>query len=502
MKRLIPLAVFAVSSTGYADTYHYVGPTNPANGYHMEATLKVAGSLTPNTDYINAPANLGLISGSISVLDAAGNNAGASTPIPVSNWVSLRTNANRLPQYWVVGSNVNQVTTVNNDPATSNGPFWQAYTNYAPQGWAGYLANVDYEQYTYAIEYPVAQGCPAATPCNASTTTGTGLSIPTYSPFNYILNPTGSTVANWTLTPDAPVPPTTIQLSISTAFPAAMVGQAYTGNVTIANGTAPYAITVSGLPAGLVSNNGAISGTPTTAGTYTVTVNATDNLGDSGVTSASIVVAPAASCQGTSAIVSSTAVSKLFMTLANGQKVQYSNVYGSPGTTTFTYNGGLTAATAFTVGNIVTYLGTLDASTICVPSSLTFDVPAPVVPNCTAPAVLDTATNSCVIPPVVCVAPQVRDAATNTCVTPPPTALTCTKPAGATSAPDIHAKLTAVNGKQLTIGSKAVTLLDCAKVTYNGKAKAPVVGYDADSNKGYILNGVTYSTSIIIDDGK
>ncbi|SJM91315.1 hypothetical protein CRENPOLYSF2_2180001 [Crenothrix polyspora] len=55
--------------------------------------------------------------------------------------------------------------------------------------------------------------------------------------------------------------------------------------------------------------------------------------------------------------------------------------------------------------------------------------PAPTTPTCTAPQVLDSATNTCITPPPGtpdCTAPQVLDSATNTCVTPPPP--TCTEP--------------------------------------------------------------------------
>ncbi|MGS0744223.1 putative Ig domain-containing protein, partial [Glaciimonas sp. GG7] len=53
----------------------------------------------------------------------------------------------------------------------------------------------------------------------------------------------------------------------------------YSGQLTANGGTGPYAMTVSSgsLPAGLVlGTNGSVSGTPTTAGTYTFTVTATD----------------------------------------------------------------------------------------------------------------------------------------------------------------------------------------------------------------------------------
>lgn len=303
MKRIVLSSLALISNTVLADTYHYVGPTNPLTGYHLEATFKVTGSLTPNTDYINNPANLNLVSGSISVLDASGNNAGASTPIPVTNWISIHTNANNLPSQWIVGSNVDQVVITNGDPHTSNGPVWQAYTNNAPAGWAGYLVGVDYEQYSYFIEYPAgayatADGCPAATPCNASTTawdplTSAYISVPTYSPFNYGLNPTAASAANWVLTKDAPVQPVPVQLSVVGSFPAGMVGQAYSGHVTVSNGTAPYTISVSGLPAGLTSSNGVISGVPVAAGTSAITISVTDSVGDTGTASASVVVAPA-----------------------------------------------------------------------------------------------------------------------------------------------------------------------------------------------------------------
>jgi hypothetical protein len=79
-------------------------------------------------------------------------------------------------------------------------------------------------------------------------------------------------------------------------------------------------------------------------------------------------IAPGA-CSGTSVIVSSINSSKLFMTLANGVRLAYSNAYGSTGGTVYTYAAGITYGT-FPVGKSVTYTGVLDASLICVPDSI------------------------------------------------------------------------------------------------------------------------------------
>jgi uncharacterized protein YdaL len=67
----------------------------------------------------------------------------------------------------------------------------------------------------------------------------------------------------------------------TTSLPAATAGQTYSATLTAADGTAPYAwsVTSGSLPAGLSlkASTGAITGTPTGPGTSTVTVTATDS---------------------------------------------------------------------------------------------------------------------------------------------------------------------------------------------------------------------------------
>ncbi|HWC79078.1 MAG TPA: putative Ig domain-containing protein [Pseudonocardiaceae bacterium] len=63
------------------------------------------------------------------------------------------------------------------------------------------------------------------------------------------------------------------------------VGTAASLQLSASGGTAPYTWTASGLPTGLsISSSGLVSGTPTTAGTYSVTATATDSTSATGAT--------------------------------------------------------------------------------------------------------------------------------------------------------------------------------------------------------------------------
>ncbi|HZU79251.1 MAG TPA: putative Ig domain-containing protein, partial [Acidimicrobiales bacterium] len=64
----------------------------------------------------------------------------------------------------------------------------------------------------------------------------------------------------------------------TTSLPGAAVGQSYTAGLAAAGGATPYTWSATGLPAGLALNTstGALSGTPSTAGSYTPTFTVTD----------------------------------------------------------------------------------------------------------------------------------------------------------------------------------------------------------------------------------
>jgi hypothetical protein len=197
------------------------------------------------------------------------------------------------------------------------------------------------------------------------------------------------------------------------------------------------------------------------------------------------VVIPS-TCSGTGTITQSTSISKLFFVVDNTKKVAYSNVYGKPGTTIFSYNNGLTAASAFNVGNTVTYSGIPDASTVCIPDSLDFSTTVTPTPP----------------PTPSCVAPQVLSG--NMCVTPTPsvpvTTPTCVAPTGSKKASG-QAVISAVGIDSVTIGEKVVTVIGCTKIAYKGHANSLGIGFDAEY-QGYTINSVTYATSMTVDDGK
>lgn len=87
-----------------------------------------------------------------------------------------------------------------------------------------------------------------------------------------------------TVSSDEPTYTVNLALSPST-LPGGTVGTAYSETITASGGTAPYsfAVTAGSLPPGLsLSSGGVLSGTPTTAGSYSFTISATDSNSNTG----------------------------------------------------------------------------------------------------------------------------------------------------------------------------------------------------------------------------
>lgn len=116
------------------------------------------------------------------------------------------------------------------------------------------------------------------------------------------------------------------------SLPAATVGTVYSQTVTASGGVAPYAytITAGSLPTGLslAASTGVISGTPTTASTYSFTMTATDSIENTGARAYSIVVSNAP-----------TLTSFVQTTTITASGSNFTPGLGSVGSTTLTFYG-------------------------------------------------------------------------------------------------------------------------------------------------------------------
>ena len=133
--------------------------------------------------------------------------------------------------------------------------------------------------YTYALS---TGALPAGlTLSSGGTISGTATAVGTFA-FEVVATdsssgtgPFSSTPANITLTVDPPV------IAVApTTLPSGTANTAYTRTITATGGTAPYtfAVTAGPLPTGLtLSSSGALSGTPTQAGSFPITITATDS---------------------------------------------------------------------------------------------------------------------------------------------------------------------------------------------------------------------------------
>ena len=134
-----------------------------------------------------------------------------------------------------------------------------------------------------------ATGLPAGLTVNTTTglISGTPTTAGTYSVTISATNSTGTGSATLTLTINPPPPVIT---SATTA--SGTVGVAFSYQITATNN--PTSFNATGLPGGLTVNTitGLISGTPTTAGTYTVTISATNAGGTGSATLTLTVVNP------------------------------------------------------------------------------------------------------------------------------------------------------------------------------------------------------------------
>ncbi len=185
----------------------------------------------------------------------------------------------------------------------------------------------------------------------------------------------------------------------TTSIPAATVGTAYSQQLNILSGTGTGAITFalatgSTLPVGLtLSPSGLISGTPTTAGSSSFSVVATDSLGNFTSVQFSLTVNPAAASGGASAVAPPVLTTTSLPNGTAGQAYPTTNLQASSSSNTaltFSYTGnlppGLTlsqngslSGTPTTAGSYTFYAGVTDGNGLVsssVPLTITINAAA------------------------------------------------------------------------------------------------------------------------------
>nr|WP_105605239.1 cadherin-like beta sandwich domain-containing protein [Cronobacter sakazakii] len=110
--------------------------------------------------------------------------------------------------------------------------------------------------------------------------------------FTYNASNSAGTSANATASLTITAPAAVTISPASGALAPATVGSAWSQNVSVTGGTAPYTWTAHGLPAGITHNRatGALSGTPTTSGSFSISLTAQDASGVSSTVTYTLVV--------------------------------------------------------------------------------------------------------------------------------------------------------------------------------------------------------------------
>ena len=210
----------------------------------------------------------------------------------IAGWLLMLSTLLALPTPALAGNKtVNGITAEVNLPNTSRGV---AYSQaILPSGGGG-------GPYTFLMT--AGSLPPGYTLSSAGVVSGTNCSAANGSfPFSVRITSATGTVANFTGSAQFSVqmtagPGTACSLTLGALPTTGTVGIAYSGTATITGGTPPYtwALTAGTLPPGVTLNtsNGAVTGTPTTAGTYLFSLRGTDSIGAAGTTNYTVTIAP------------------------------------------------------------------------------------------------------------------------------------------------------------------------------------------------------------------
>ncbi|MFN3878694.1 MAG: putative Ig domain-containing protein, partial [Brevundimonas sp.] len=272
------------SATSAADQYTYVAapgvltqPSNQTAAAGATATFTAAASGSPTVQWQES------FDGGASWADITGATSTSYT-------TPATTMADNGKRFRAVFTNAGGTTNSNAATLTVQAPTITVSpaTLPSPSVGAAYSQTVTAGGGTAPYSYAVTAG---ALPTGMTLSAGGVLSgTPTAGgTFNFTLTATDSSTGGgapfsgsraYTVTVDA----ATITVA-PTILPAGGAGSAYSQTLTASGGTAPYsyAVTAGALPAGLtLSSNGALSGTPSSGGSFNFTVTATDGSTGSG----------------------------------------------------------------------------------------------------------------------------------------------------------------------------------------------------------------------------
>jgi hypothetical protein len=287
--------------SGTSITYTPTGGYSGSDSFQYTATNSAGTSAPPALVTITVTLSPPTVS---SVSPTSGSTAGG-TPVTITGTGFTSATGVRFGGSTAAGFSINSATsitataaaaaagqvdvTVTNAAGTSATGANDKYTYVTPVAAGAASATVAYDSSSNGITLNLSGGAPTsvavATVAAHGTATASGTTI-SYTPttgffgtdsFTYTAtNGAGTSApAIVSITVSAP----TIMVSPAT-LTAGTVGSAYSQSLTASGGQAPYsfALATGALPGGLsLASNGAITGTPTAAGTFTFTVSGTDS---------------------------------------------------------------------------------------------------------------------------------------------------------------------------------------------------------------------------------
>lgn len=288
--RIALITALVMTSSAFANTtYTYKGPNFFGSTDHVEIQFQTAQPLPPSTNYLSAAA-AGVLPNTGKLIVTGANGVVPGFTLPLTNFF-IHTNAKGQIDSWHILGDINPTSS----GTSLSGTHWQAYSMnsraYVIPG-SGVTGTYDYDQGTRTTFYSTCTGAPAG-----CTLAGNGQ--PYVGEYSGIINPSNSGIASWLVTNGTPTTPAPAPLSVSVTFKTGTVGVAYQSAITIKGGTAPYRIKATNLPTGLSVVNQAISGKPSKAGTYNVSLRVTDAKGNLAQQNGNItiVAAPAPTTQ-------------------------------------------------------------------------------------------------------------------------------------------------------------------------------------------------------------